>query len=267
MSDRNAVTNAVTNGVTNGAQTSPSVVISNEITTEQKSPSSEISSISRSDILNVVTGGEPGIMPRLAVTPGIPADIDAAAAAEVAAEQIQSRLDAFFARRPADFAEPGNLDPRLVEWARAFLAGNAGNLVITGNVGTGKTWSTWRIGEELLNHGYRGRIEITTAYRIKRLVTPPPDFAEMDRLAAANLLALDDIGAVRVSEWDADHLYGLIDERSSARRPLIIVANATAPPEEGKTVLESLLGERVASRIAKNVTIVKLTGPDRRRMS
>ena len=267
MSDRNAVTNGVTDGVTNGAQTSPSVVISNEITTEQKSSSSKISPISRDDILNVVTGGNPGSAPRLRVTPDLPADIDAAAAAEVAAEQIELRLEAYFTRRPADFADPGDLDPQLLEWAQAFRAGTAGNLVIIGNVGTGKTWSAWRLGEELLRRGYRGRIEVTTAYRVKRLVTPPADFTALDRLTAADLLTLDDIGAVRVSDWDADHFYGVIDERSSARRPTIIIANATAPPEEGRTLLESLLGERVASRIAKNVTVVKLTGPDRRRTS
>lgn len=221
----------------------------------------------RNEIMNAITGGQPAPARPVALAAVPVKDVDAAAAAEVAAEQIEIRLESYFTRRPADFAEADDLDPRLLDWARAFHAGTAGNLVITGNVGTGKTWSAWRLGEELLRRGYRGRIEVTTAYRVKRLVTPPADFTALDRLTAADLLTLDDIGAVRVSDWDADHFYGVIDERSSARRPTIIIANATTPPEEGRTLLESLLGERVASRIAKNVTVVKLTGPDRRRTS
>lgn len=175
------------------------------------------------------------------------------------------RLDGFLARRPARFTGSGPLHPDLLAWAQRFHAGATGNLVITGNVGSGKSWSAWRMGEELLRHQYRGRIEITTAYRIKRLATPPADFAEIDRLTAADLLTLDDIGAVRVSDWDADHLYGVIDDRSANMRPTVIITNATAPRDDGKTALQALLGDRVASRIAEDVTIVALTGPDRRR--
>ena len=143
--------------------------------------------------------------------------------------------------------------------------GTAGNLVVTGNTGTGKSWSAWRIGEELLRGGYRGRVEVTTAYQIKRLATPPADFAEIDRLASADLLVLDDLGAVRVSDWDADHLYALVDDRWAHERRTIVIANATAPAEPNKSLLQSLLGERVASRIADGVTVVKLAGRDRRR--
>jgi DNA replication protein DnaC len=192
-------------------------------------------------------------------------DIEAAAAAEIEAERAQMLLSRFLERRPARFTAPGELHPDLLAWAQRFHGGSTGNLVITGNTGTGKSWSAWRIGEELLGHGYAGRIEVTTAYRIKRLATPPADFAEIDRIASADLLVLDDIGAVRVSDWDADHLYGVLDDRSAQMRPVIVITNATAPREDGQTALQALLGERVASRIAEDVTVVVLTGPDRRR--
>lgn len=193
------------------------------------------------------------------------ADLDALAAAELEAEQTEIRLERYLARRPARFAAPGVLDQELAAWAQRSRSG-VGNLVIAGATGTGKTWSAWRIGEELLRHGYRGRIEVVTAYRIKRLATPPADFAEIDRLATADLLTLDDLGAVRVSDWDADHLYAVIDERSGAMRPTIVTANATAPPE-GKTLLQALLGDRVASRIGEDATVVVLAGQDRRKAS
>lgn len=242
--DRNGVTNGVTNGRSNGSsnagQTSTSVVVVKEVATEE----------------NLLT------------SPAAPDDtIDTAAKAGLRADRAQMRLERYLARRPVRFSPPGELHPDLLAWSRRLLAGTAGNLVIAGATGTGKSWSTWRIGEELLRHGYRGRVEVTKAYRIKRLATPPADFAEIDRLAAADVLALDDIGAVRVSDWDADHLYGVIDDRSESVRPTIVTTNATAKREDGKTLLQVLLGDRVASRLAENVTTVILTGPDRRRQA
>lgn len=222
--------------------------------------------MNRDDILSAI-GVDPDDLPPVRLA-AIPEGVDEAAAAEVAAEQIGMRLEAYFKRRPAEFALPGDQHPKLAAWTAEVLAGRGGNLVVHGNTGTGKTWSAWRIGEDLLRGGYRGRIEIVSAYRLKRLFAPPTDYADIDRLAGADLLALDDIGAVRVSEWDADLLGGLIDERSANQLPVIIVANPPkTPPQEGQTLMQALLGDRVASRLAKNVTVVPLTGPDRRRTS
>ena len=190
---------------------------------------------------------------------------DADIEAEVHARYAQDRLERFLGRRPAKFAIPGALDTRLAAWTQALAAGATGNLVITGNTGTGKSWSAWRIGEELLRSGWRGRVEIIGAYQLKTLAAPPIDTMRLAGLASAGLLVLDDVGAVRVSDWDADHLYGVVDERWANDRPTIVIANATAPTEPGKSMLAVLLGERVASRIADNVTVVTLTGADRRR--
>lgn len=245
MSDRNAVTNAVTNGGSNGpsnaGQTRPVVVIPSGITTKR--------SLTRS----------------LSSGTASPDAADAQARAELQADYARERLERFQARRPPRLAAPGALDPRLLGWAREVFGGSAGNLVITGSTGTGKTWSAWRIAEELLRRGWRGRAEIASAYQLKQLATPPADTGGLTRLACADLLALDDVGAVRVSDWDADHLYALVDERWAHQRPTIVIANATALTEPGKSLLASLLGDRVASRIADGVTVVVLAGADRRR--
>jgi DNA replication protein DnaC len=203
----------------------------------------------------------------LKVTP-LPVDVDAVAAAEVAAEQTGIRLETYLKRRPPAFTKPGDQNAEIADWTARLLAGEAGNLVVAGNTGTGKTWSAWRIGEDLIRAGYRGRIEIMSAYRLKRLFAPPTDFPDLDRLAAADLLTVDDVGSLRVSQWDADLLGGLVDERSAATLPTILTVN---PPDEdmpeGQSLLEVLLGDRVASRMAENVTVVLLAGDDRRRAS
>jgi DNA replication protein DnaC len=170
--------------------------------------------------------------------------------------QIEDRRERFLAKRPEVFAEQGDLCPDLDAWTQRFTAGKAGNLALVGNVGGGKTWSLWKIGERLLDAGFLGRYDIVAAHRLKSLITPPVDETTLRAYTEANLLALDDVAAIRVSDWDSDKLYALLDERWERRRPTIISSNITA--------LGEVLGERAASRFAHGVTVVRFTGPDRR---
>jgi DNA replication protein DnaC len=172
-------------------------------------------------------------------------------------EQIAARMERFTARRPAVFAAPGTLDPRLAAWVDRFIAGHRGGLIIVGNVGSGKTWSLWKIQETLIQAGFFGVVEICPAHELRRLIAPPVDGAALDRFAAADIFAVDDIGSVRVSDWDSDHIMRLADTRWPHQRPTILTSN--------ESDLRKLLGERVASRLSDGVTTVKMTGVDRRR--
>lgn len=174
-----------------------------------------------------------------------------------AAETAASRLEQFRVKRPTKFAVDGVLHPDLAAWGARFLAGHTGNLKIVGNIGSGKSWNLWKLGEELISRRFLGLFEIVPAHRLKRLITPPVDLAELDRLTDADLLALDDVAAIRVSDWDADHLYGLFEDRWSADKPIIVASN--------EPVLEDVIGPRAASRLSDNLATVKITGPDRRR--
>lgn len=173
------------------------------------------------------------------------------------ADETAKRREKFLAKRPAKFAAPGTLHPDLAAWGARFLKGDTSNLKIVGNIGSGKSWNLWKLGEELLNHGFLGRYEIVPARRLKRMLVPPVDVAAFDQLVEADLLALDDVAAIRVSDWDADHLYGLFDERWSEDRPIIVASNLA--------VLKDVIGERAASRLGDSLVTVKITGPDRRR--
>ena len=170
--------------------------------------------------------------------------------------QVAERRARFLAKRPEVFAVAGDLRPELGDWVHRFAAGKAGNLALVGNVGGGKTWSLWKIGERLLDAGFLGRYDIVAAHRLKSLISPPVDETTLRAYTEANLLALDDVAAIRVSDWDSDKLYALLDERWERRRPTIISSNITA--------LGEVLGERAASRFADGVTLVKFAGPDRR---
>lgn len=180
------------------------------------------------------------------------------AASELALrERIAARLDWFYAQRPPVFAKQGDLLPDVAEWGKRFVAGERTGLILVGNVGVGKTWTLWKIKESLIKAGWLGAVEIRAAHELKQITTPPVDDAALRLLAEAGLLALDDVGSIRVSDWDADKLLALVDERWKFQRPTVLTSN--------NPKLRELLGEIAASRLADGATTVKMTGTDRRR--
>ena len=187
-----------------------------------------------------------------------PDEINAEAAAIWIAEHRDRLVDNLLAHRPAEMAAPGDLDPRIAEWALHLAAGSKRNLILAGPVGTGKTWAVWKAAEHAVRSGYEGMVIITTAARLRRTIAPATaDPREFERYFAAGLLAIDDLATARLSEWDMDHLGELVDTRWGAQLPTVVTSN--------KTDLAALLGPRISSRLGHNALIVPMDGPDRRR--
>lgn len=173
------------------------------------------------------------------------------------AEQAQHRLARLRAARPPAYAVTGMLHPDVAAWADRVAGGEYGNLVLVGNTGVGKSWSLWAVAEQLVAAGYRGRVEVTPARQLRRLLAPPTDQPALDRLTAAGILAVDDIGSVRISDWDSDGMAAMLDPRWEQQRPTVVTSN--------QLNLKDLVGERTASRLSHHVTIVQMAGADRRR--
>jgi len=109
----------------------------------------------------------------------------------------------------------------------------------------------------------------------------------IDRLAAVELLHIDDIGAEQSSPWVLEQLYTIINARYEAERSLVLTTNLIpAAPEMGDPLrkrraaaddgehdnepatLDDQLGERIVSRICEICgDPVGLFGPDHRRDS
>lgn len=161
--------------------------------------------------------------------------------------------------RPPVFAGDGVMRPEIAEWfaVLAEKAPEAGNLIMVGPNGTRKSWHLWRIVSELVDLGGRRHLEPVTAYEFRRIIAPPVDLERLDRMATAGLLLLDDMGATRLSEWDLDNLFGVIDQRWANRRNTVINGNLLD--------VRGLFGERIASRLADRSTLVEMPGPDWRR--
>lgn len=189
-----------------------------------------------------------------------PDDNDVEAAARWHAQRRQRLAENLLKGRPDAFATAGELDPRLKVWARMLADGDSQNLILTGPVGSGKTWAIWHAAEEAVRSGYEGRVVITSAAKLRRAIAPSTaDPAMFTRCGEAGLLAIDDLGAFGLSEWDLDNLTELIDIRWSEQRPTVVTSNATD--------LRALLGERIASRLAHHALVIEMDGSDQRRQS
>lgn len=173
------------------------------------------------------------------------------------AEERQRRLDLFYAKRPAAFADKGQLDSRIHAWLEALVAADARALLLAGPTGTGKTWSTWKAIETLIFNGWRGGWATVTGYDLSRLVAPPVDDDRLTELAEVDLLAIDDLGSAPLTDWSGSHLGGLVDRRWSHQRATVITTNIQN--------IGDLIGPRAASRLADGMTAIVLDGADRRR--
>lgn len=166
----------------------------------------------------------------------------------------------------------------ILAWADRAAADyrDAGFLVLTGTIGTGKTHQAY---------GALRRIAEAGPKRFEMIATTAPDMYgrlrpggsdkgteyELKRLCRVPLLLLDDLGTEKLSEWTEEATTRLVNERYNECLPLIITTNfptRAARDDRGQPVgpdLAGRLGERLASRLAQTSTVVQLDGPDLRR--
>jgi DNA replication protein DnaC len=132
-----------------------------------------------------------------------------------------------------------------------------------GDVGTGKTTLAMLVSRGALDAGRSVAI-----YSLPRLLAEIratfEDDAEgsyvdfLDRLAAVDLLHIDDVGAERSSEWVLEQLYSIVNARYEDERAMVITTNLAREP------LEEQIGRRTVSRLMEMCEPVPLYGEDAR---
>ena len=101
-----------------------------------------------------------------------------------------------------------------------------------GHVGTGKTTLAMLVSKAALEAGRSVAI-----YSLPRLLNEIRDThrAErshvdlLDRLAAVDLLHIDDVGAERSTDWVLEELYSIVNARYEDQRSVVITTNITRP--------------------------------------
>jgi DNA replication protein DnaC len=181
----------------------------------------------------------------------------AEANAEWLAERSAHRVELIRRQRPKLLCATGDLHAAVAAWADRLAAGTAGNLLLGGPTGCGKTWTAWEVLERAAAAGYEGRVLFASSAEWRDTIAPPVDRARLGSMRAADVLVLDDLGAGRVNEWELECLLSVVDERWANGRPVVTTSNVKS--------LRETLGDRLASRLGDGATVVLLDGADRRR--
>lgn len=159
-----------------------------------------------------------------------------------------------------DTCPNGELAKRVGLWVET-LAPLGTNLVVTGGVGRGKTGAAIgalrRLHDEGRSVGYWSAPSLLDQLRRDEFDRggASPTMANAIRVDA---LLLDDVGSERITDYAAERLQVLVNERHLASRPTLLTSNLDGP------ALASHLGERITSRLKQACVSIDATGPDLR---
>ncbi len=140
------------------------------------------------------------------------------------------------------------------------------NLFIYGTVGTGKSFLSICIADELLKRGHSviyfssiGLFELisenTFDYKNKQNLK-----AIYEDLFECELLIIDDLGTEMTSSFVASELFSCLNERENRKKSTIITTNYSLEQ------LQNTYSDRIFSRVTSNFKLLKLSGPDIRKV-
>lgn len=161
-----------------------------------------------------------------------------------------------------------NIDPGVVNAVRRFADSiderlDAGRgLWFMGSVGTGKTTLAMLVSKSAISAGRSAAI-----YSLPRLLYEIGDTHRaqrshvdlLDRLAAVDLLHIDDVGAERTNDWVLEELYSIVNARYQDGRSMIITTNIC-----DHAALCEQITERTVSRLIEMCDQIPLQGYDHR---
>jgi len=141
--------------------------------------------------------------------------------------------------------------PTQVREIRAFVADIGRNLDagrslwLTGSFGTGKTALAMIVSKAAIDAART--VAIYSCPRLLSVIRESIDTGGvldfLDRLAAVDLLHIDDLGAEHRTEWVLEQLYTIVNSRYEEERSTVITSNLE------RDALAEQLGERIVSRL------------------
>ncbi len=169
----------------------------------------------------------------------------------------------FLQKTLANFETRGS-DSRkqMVQMAREYIKtfGNAGEprpgAIFHGGTGSGKTHFLCAILMELMERRHDVLFYgVPDLFKdIRGTFDKQADMDEdqlLEQVANVEVLALDDLGAEKTSDWVLDRLYWIVNERYCNVRPTLITTNHDWPDD-----LEKAVGKRITSRLAEMCRVI-----------
>jgi DNA replication protein DnaC len=146
------------------------------------------------------------------------------------------------------------------------------SLLFTGGAGRGKTHLGIAILKTLLKKGVPSLFvdfhellsEIRSSYDE---ISQTSEYQILHPILNVEVLLLDDLGSIRMTDWMQDTVFHIINLRYNYRRPLIVTSNLgmEGARTSAQETLQDRLGYRVVSRLYEMCTTLELDGPDYRK--
>jgi len=160
-----------------------------------------------------------------------------------------------------DFSAQPQLDrDRILELARCDFVERHANVILIGEVGTGKTHLSIALGLAACQQGYR--VLFTTASELCNVLVEAKAQDRLSRklaqLARFDLLLLDELGYVPFDKLGADLLFGFI-AKVYEQRSLIVTTNLPFA-RWNEIFLDATAAAAVIDRIAHHSTIMQTEG-------
>jgi DNA replication protein DnaC len=168
-------------------------------------------------------------------------------------ESWMQRIPRRFVNADVDHISDAAVRHALVDWA----TNSTSNLILTGPVGSGKTYAAVAVGKE--RHLSGEPVRFAPVVDLLDALRPDGDKTTATACADAAVLILDDLGAERATDWTAERLYALVNRRWLDERPTIVTTNLDP------AALQEAIGERMYSRLVHEATGIRIGGADRRR--
>lgn len=131
-------------------------------------------------------------------------------------------------------------------------------LMLYGKPGTGKTFFAACIANRLIDNGYTALI--TSFPRLIRGDIRTRD-ERKEKLRIYDLLVIDDLGVERDTDFIAEQVQEIIDERYRTKKPIIVTTNLTLSEITGA---QDMHKRRAYSRIAEMCEFIPVDGEDMR---
>lgn len=143
-----------------------------------------------------------------------------------------------------------------------ILKRSSQGIMLTGDVGAGKTYLAAAIANDLLAQGVLAQFLVVPEFLDELRAAllhnngyshEADDVALLGSIRQVDVLVLDDLGAHNYTPWTCNKLYSLLNYRLNYQLPVIITTNLKM------SELDEYLGERTTSRIVQMCRIYRLT--------
>lgn len=193
--------------------------------------------------------------------------------AEIPLRYKHCTLDNFQVRFPGSDPSLATALMQARAFVRNYLSSDSQGMLLVGTVGTGKTHLAVGALRAVIEKGFSG---LFCDYRklmklVQNSYNPQANTTEMGLLApvaSARVLVLDDLGAVRPTEWVRDTISVVLNDRYNEKLTTIITTNHAFEEAAASTNAEPTLGyqigDRMLSRLREMCTRVQVSGADYR---